>query len=387
MNKWILAIAAICIFSPNAFAHKLSDSFLIATAQDNHWQIQWDIAVRDLENVLGLDVNQDAQITRQEVEQKSPEITGYAFSRLQLQNEKSPCPFELKELTTTRRDADPYVSLLFDAGCSRSTQTTLSYHLFFDSDPTHTGLVQVLDGERTQTLVLSNDGREIVFSSAESNNIDNFRRFFREGVWHIWIGFDHILFLLTLLLPAVLIQSNRRWKPADSLAPAFIDTVKIVSAFTLAHSVTLVLASLDIVTFPSRIIESLIALSVLVTAINNIWPVLTVSRWQIALSFGLVHGFGFANVLQELPLPSGQLALSLLSFNIGVEAGQLAIVCLFFPLAWLMRHSFFYLRGIVFAGSFSAAAVALFWLSERLFDQSFSEGPIAILTQSPLYSG
>src|SRR5262249_57911702 len=117
-----------------------------------------------------------------------------------------------------------------------------------------------------------------------------------EGVWHIWTGYDHLLFLLSLLLPAVFIRSavaGWRWEPANNFRAAFLDVVKVVTAFTLAHSVTLSLAALGFVSPPSRWIESAIALSVVLAALNNIWPLVHAGRWVIALCFGLVHGFGF----------------------------------------------------------------------------------------------
>jgi hypothetical protein len=125
---------------------------------------------------------------------------------------------------------------------------------------------------------------------------------------------------------------------------------------------------MEYVTLPSRLVESTIALSIVITALNNLWPVLPLSGWAIAFVFGLVHGFGFANVLIDLGLTDVTLALSLLGFNVGVELGQMAIVLVFFPLAFLVRNTFFYERLVFRTGSLLIALVAGLWMYERVFN-------------------
>jgi len=197
-----------------------------------------------------------------------------------------------------------------------------------------------------------------------------FATYAEEGVFHIWSGFDHVLFLLSLLLPAVLVRRNGAWVACDSLRAATLDVVKVVTAFTVAHSITLTLAALAIVELPSRWVESAIALSVVLAALNNLHPIVANGRWVAAFGFGLLHGFGFAGALRGLGLPTGSLALSLAGFNLGVEAGQLAIVLVFLPLAFLSRSTWAYRRLALGGGSIVTAAVASTWLVERAFDTS-----------------
>ncbi len=159
-----------------------------------------------------------------------------------------------------------------------------------------------------------------------------------------------------------------KWRSLDELQPAINDTLKVITAFTIAHSITLTLAVLNIVALPPRLVESIIALSVLVTAINNLHPVFPASRWQLAFGFGLVHGFGFASILIDLGLPHDALINSLLGFNLGVEVGQLAIVILVFPIIALLRHTAFYQTWIFSGGSTVAAIIATVWIYERIFD-------------------
>jgi hypothetical protein len=166
----------------------------------------------------------------------------------------------------------------------------------------------------------------------------------------------------------VLLWRAAGWRPADSFGQAFIDVLRIVTAFTVAHSITLSLATLGLVAPPSRLVESAIALSVVLAALNNVWPLFHERRWMVAFCFGLIHGFGFASVLQDLGLPRESLVLALVGFNLGVEVGQLAIVAVFLPLAYAARRSAFYRRGVLVGGSLLIALVAGIWLAERVFN-------------------
>lgn len=149
---------------------------------------------------------------------------------------------------------------------------------------------------------------------------------------------------------------------------ALLDVVSVVTAFTAAHSITLTLAALQVVTPPSRLVESAIAVSVALAALNNIFPMVSERRWVLAFVFGLVHGFGFASVLVDLGLPRATLLTALVGFNLGVELGQLAIVSAFLPIAWQLRATWAYRRVAVVAGSTVVTLLALTWLVERALD-------------------
>ena len=223
-------------------------------------------------------------------------------------------------------------------------------------------------GQGTATRIMSPEQRSVVLPSDAGSWWSVLRTYIIEGVWHIWIGLDHILFLLCLLFPAVLLREKQEWEPVDRAWPAAKTVLKIVTVFTLAHSITLWLAVMDYVSLPSRLIESVIAFSIVVTAANNIYPVLRLRGWIIAFVFGLIHGFGFANVLLDLGLDGSALALSLLGFNVGVELGQLAIVLVFFPFAFWLRKTKFYQVGVVKVGSILIAIIAIIWMAERIFN-------------------
>ncbi|MEL7161880.1 MAG: HupE/UreJ family protein [Bacteroidota bacterium] len=198
------------------------------------------------------------------------------------------------------------------------------------------------------------------------------------GVWHIWIGLDHILFIVALIPPSVVRRKENetgpfgisKWRPVDKFKPAFLYIIKIVTFFTIAHSITLALAALELVNLPSRYVESLIAFSIGLAALHNIRPIFRGKEWVIAFVFGLFHGFGFASVLGEKGLGSDFLAWSLFGFNVGVEIGQLLIICMVFPVLFLLRKTKLYPLLILF-GSIFLIFVALYWTIERLFEVDF----------------
>lgn len=356
-----------------ASAHKPSDSYLGIRMDGTQLHGQWDIALRDLEYAIGLDADDNGEITWGELRAKHDAIAAYAMARLRVQSAGEDCPLAVTGHLVDDHTDGTYAVLKFGGTCTRASDALeLRYSLFFDIDAQHKGLLRLESihegATATLTGVFSADRPEQKFELRAHSALDQFIDFGREGIWHIWIGFDHVLFLLSLLLPAVLVLRQQSWQPASGFGGTFWDVVRVVTAFTVAHSITLSLAALEIITLPSRLVESVIALSVLLAALNNVWPVIAERRWLMAFVFGLIHGFGFASVLADLGLPRNALLIALVGFNLGVEAGQLAIVACFLPLAFLVRATSFYRRGIMTGGSLLIALVALVWMVERVFD-------------------
>jgi len=152
-----------------------------------------------------------------------------------------------------------------------------------------------------------------------------------------------------------------------SFRAALTDVLKIVTAFTVAHSITLSLSALEILRLPSRFVESGIAASVVLAAVNNLVRVLEEDRWTAAFALGLLHGFGFSATLMDLGLPRKNLVLTLFGFNLGVEIGQMCVVAAFLPLAFLARRTDAYRRVGLIAGSAVIAVIATIWFVERAF--------------------
>jgi len=353
------------------FAHKPSDSYLMLLVEGDHLTGQWDIALRDLDYAIGLDADGDGQITWGEVKAQREEITAYAMARLAVAADGVACPITVTGHLIDDHSDGAYAVLRFDADCPAVPQVlTIKYRLFFELDPQHRGLLRLKEQGRTHTAVFSpaHDTWQLEGHSVALGR--QFLEYFGTGVWHIWTGFDHILFLCALLLPAVLEYRHGRWHAVAAFHEAFFEVLGIVTAFTIAHSITLSLAVLGFITLPSRLIETTIAASVVIAALNNLYPLIDKRLWIVAFLFGLVHGLGFASVLTDLALPRPALAVSLVSVNLGVEAGQLAIVAAFLPLAYLARRSWLYPRLVLGAGSMSIAAVASVWLIERSLNVS-----------------
>jgi len=366
-SKTLLLLAF--LFATAAQAHKPSDSYLALSVDGAAPRGQWDIALRDLEYAIGLDADGNGEISWGELKTKRKDVEAYAGARLRILADGKPCVLTPADFLVDEHSDGAYAVLRFDTDCGARAPASveIAYSLFFDLDPTHRGLLRFERGGVTQTGVLSPERPALVLRAGEAAPLAQFLDYLREGVWHIWIGFDHVLFILSLLLPSVFIFRNKEWHAAERFRDTFWDVFKVVTSFTVAHSLTLSLAALSVISLPSRLVESTIALSVVLAALNNLKPVVAERRWAVAFAFGLIHGFGFASVLADLGLPQDTLLLALVGFNLGVEAGQLAIVGAFLPLAYLIRRSGFY-RKLVFAGGSAAIAlVAAVWLVERIF--------------------
>jgi len=365
-----VAVAVVLAASP-AEAHKPSDSYLKLHGGGENLSIAWDLAIKDLDFILGVDANQDGDITWGELKARRPAIESHALSRLSIAHEGQKCELDVTDLMVVKHSDGNYAVLMIDTNCPGDAEVLdIEYRLLFDIDPTHRGLVLYDNGLVTSTHVLSPSSPTLELRTDEATLWRTFVEYVKEGVWHIWIGFDHILFLISLLLPAVLVLADKKWQPVERFGPACRSVLKIVTVFTLAHSITLWLAVMEYVTLPSQMVEATIAFSIVVTALHNLFPVVRLPGWTIAFVFGLIHGFGFANVLLDLGLSSTALAVSLLAFNVGVELGQLAIVLVFFPIAYAIRGTEFYKWVVLRGGSALIAVIAVLWMIERIGNMS-----------------
>ncbi len=351
-----------------ALAHKASDSYLSLNVQGGQVSGQWDIALRDIDFAIGLDADGNGDITWGELRTQKAAVVSWALQTLTLTRGDA-CTLQATQMQVDSHTDGAYAVLQLKGQCpAASGDLTLNYRLLFDVDALHRGLVRLdLDGLTHATVMAPSTPRQS-FSPAEVSRLTQFGEFFVQGVWHIWIGFDHVLFLLSLLLPVVLVRAQHGWRGVDRLGQALHEVLWVVTSFTVAHSITLSLAALGVLQLPSRLVESAIAVSVVLAALNNIFPLVSRRRWLAAFGFGLIHGFGFASVLAELGLPQQTLVLSLVGFNLGVEIGQLAIVMVFLPLIFMLRHTLFYRRVMLFGGSMLIVGLALVWLVERVFD-------------------
>ncbi|HVK53672.1 MAG TPA: HupE/UreJ family protein [Burkholderiales bacterium] len=372
MTRRIIGLLLFLFAASMAQAHKPSDSYLSLQLDAARAVGQWDIALRDLDFAIGLDVDSNGDITWREVKAKHGDIAAYAMARLDFSGDGKPCQVKVTDHLIDNHTDGAYAVMRFVMECpDRPNELGVKYRLFFDLDPQHKGLLRLQYGNETRAAIFSPETAEQKFTLEGGGGWKQFRDYLTHGMEHIWLGYDHILFLISLLLPAVVFRTKGAWRPVDRFHEAFMDVVKVVTSFTIAHSITLTMAALGIASVPSRITESVIAISIVVAALNNVFPVIEGRRWAVAFGFGLLHGFGFASVLQDLGLPRDALVAALIGFNVGVEAGQLVIVAIFLPLAFWLRATSFYRKAVLAGGSTAIVFLAALWFTERAFDVKF----------------
>ncbi|MFO0744893.1 MAG: HupE/UreJ family protein [Myxococcota bacterium] len=354
-----------------AHAHQPSQGFVIVspldpTANGLSLRARWDLALRDVDRAVGLDADEDGKISGAELAAGRERILAWAKDG-QAFATSGACLLGLDLAGVTTRLDGPYVSLAWVGTCPPSADDHLEIRqsALFPDDPGHRVMLRLGDGSAVLRADAPSARLAII---AEPDAVATFGNYIGEGVLHIWGGIDHIFFLVALLLPAVLRWRRDlqppSWQVTERLKPALLEVLKVVTAFTLAHSITLVLSTLGVVRMPSVVTETAIALSVALAALNNLRPVID-ARWTVAFGLGLLHGFGFSSVLLELGLPDGARALALAGFNVGVELGQMTIVLAIVPLAFAFRHTRFYRLAILTAGSIVIAAIALYWSAAR----------------------
>jgi hypothetical protein len=362
----ICCMLILTLAAPLAQAHIASNGFLNLKVDGAKVSGAMELAIRDGELAVGLDHDSDGKVTWGELRSSQAALQSYVLGHLRLSGDAGQCRVGFSPVQVNERIDGSYLWLPFTADCGvRLKRLSIDYKILEAEDPSHRGLLALTANGAAQTAVLGGASAPRQFQLEHPSSWSAFSEYLRAGIWHIWSGIDHLLFLLSLLLPAVLLRRQNRWEAVPMAAPAFVNIVKVVTAFTLAHSMTLSLAAFDVIRLPSRLTESVIAASIIVAALNNVFPRVTEGRWRIAFVFGLLHGFGFASVLAEMGLPQGARLVSLVAFNLGVEAGQLAVVLAVMPLAYLLRSTAFYRRGVMPWGSSAIACLALVWLVQR----------------------
>jgi hypothetical protein len=363
-----LLLLLLLLAATPAAAHKQSDAFLRLAVDGAQVAVQWDIALVDLDLAVGLDGDGDGAITWGEVRARHAAIAAYALPRLSIAADGAACVAgPVTHLVNTRSDG-AHAVLRFTATCPAAPgRLAVGYRLLFEHDPQHRGLLAVATPAATHTRVLSPAEPHAAIDVGGAGGA-LFRGFFADGVEHILTGFDHLFFIAVLLLPAMLRRDRHAWAPVAGFREGLVGTVKVLSAFSAAHTVTVALAAMGIVTPPSRMIEAAIALTIGLSALDLVVPFLGPRRWVVAGAFGLIHGFGFAGALGPLELPPFELAVALFAFNLGVEAGQLLVALLVLPVAFVLRGWRPYGRVVLPAGAALAATVAGLWFVERAFD-------------------
>jgi hydrogenase/urease accessory protein HupE len=361
----LLAALALTAALPEARAHQSSTTYSTVEVSDSG-EVRYSLllSTRDLYEALSLE--KDREATEEEIRAGESRLFDYVLDRIDVMaNDKrcTPQPTGLELVTQAERR----VELLWTARCPTPRgRMVIDYRLFFDLDPRHMGMLLVAhEGKMIQRELTRELARfEWDLGAAPPPSMD-LLDYVGSGVEHIFTGYDHIAFVVALLLVAAIRRGQSTWEPRGTRAGA-VYVAKVVTAFTVAHSVTLIAAALDWLVLPSRLVESAIAASIIYVAVENV--ALPEPRWRglVACGFGLVHGMGFASLLRPLLPPSG-VVLPLLAFNVGVELGQLAIVALLLPAlcALAERDASRYRKVVVLGGSGVVGLLGLLWLLER----------------------
>src|SRR5687767_11561214 len=361
----VLALLLGAAASGGALAHANGSTYLRIDSSDaGAVTATWDIPAQDLQLPLELDANGDGVLTKDELNAREAALVRFTTGRLQVRRGSVDCELHAGHPTMREREAETFVSLPLRAVCAADGPLEASTSLFFGS-PGYSTLLDVQTPRHRFAAALSMNGATWTEPPVPSVLATSWR-FLGEGVWHVLIGYDHIAFLLLLLLPSVLRASSSGWAAAASGRPVIRDLLKIITTFTVAHSVTLGLAATGAVRVPTQPIEVAIAGSIVVAGLLNLFPAAARWRMPLALVFGLVHGFGFANALQGIDVSGFRLTPMLAGFNLGVEVAQLLIIAAALPILWLLSRSRSYARRVMPVLSVATALTGGVWLIGRL---------------------
>ncbi|MGH9339008.1 MAG: HupE/UreJ family protein [Acidobacteriota bacterium] len=337
------------VSSPVLLAHSTSTSYSLLNVHERKVDGRLIVAIEDLSFVKEIDSNSDLIISQAEAaahrrlifDRLSEHYTlssgGKTASPALVDLEISPQTYEL--ICDIRFDFEDKIQELL-IGCTLPAITNSG----------HVHLSRINHAGQSDQVIFDQGFTEhrIMVDRGLSGYLRQVRQFVFLGIEHIFTGWDHILFLVTVLL----------------IGSSLKELVKVVTSFTLAHSITLILAVLGVVSLSSRFVESFIAISIVYTAMENLLRTETAKRWMITSAFGLIHGFGFAGILRDLELPRQGLMLSLFSFNVGVEMGQLAIVLILFP-ALLYATRFRWQPKLISMLSFLILCIGFIWFFQR----------------------
>lgn len=354
-----LSLFIIVLFFGNAttsFAHSESMGYSAIYVKGNEINYELFLDQRDL--FVKFDTNKDNNLENEELTSQKEGIESLLQKDLQIDVDSEPLKMELLSMNLATKGSTKGV--VFQVRLTNDEvieQFSIHYNLGFEDAAFHKSMLSVHSGEFFYQDILDINRKEIQItfpqsemdSSAQPEMGSTLWKYFVLGIEHILTGYDHLIFLLSLVL----------------IASRFKDALTIVTAFTIAHSITLFLVASGRIHVISSWVEALIAVTICYVAVENMFVLKAKWRWVLTAIFGLIHGMGFAGALAETGLPKGNLIGTLLTFNLGVETGQLMVLCLLLPLLiWLRRFPWY--RKMMISTSCLIFVIALYWLIQRL---------------------
>jgi hypothetical protein len=340
-------VAAAAFAGRPARAHQINVAYADVKVREREVDVSLSVNLFELDLLLSLDRDRSGSVEPAEIAAARPRIAEYLSNRVSVSSAGAALPAETTEIRLGRA-ADGRATLEAEMrfrGGEPLADLAIQCEPLGDLGSDHRTLARIAREESVVEFVFENG---TVYRIRDAARSGHFLQFLKLGIVHIFTGADHVAFLLGLLLAG----------------GTLLEVLKIVTSFTLAHSLTLSLAALGAVSLPPRLIEAAIAASIVYVALENLLRRKLDRRWLVSLGFGLVHGFGFANVLAEMHLPRSGLVTSLFAFNGGVEIGQIAIVVAVLPLLAALRRRPAY-RPVVASASALILVMGLFWLSQR----------------------
>ena len=356
-SKFALWLLLLVLAGIPAYAHVAGVSSSEISVNGRVVAIEINALARDYEKAAGVRISEagSGSVNAVALAVMTPAVLSYVRSHAEVLSDDVPCePDEGKA-----RPADTHVTVTLVWTCPNSGALRYRLSLFQDVDPSAQHLASLKTESGKQEFALDKNTSELPLSGGGvPSTFQVAGHFLAAGVEHIFLGYDHIAFLI-----AIILWTSRLWP-----------VVKAVTAFTFAHSITLSLAALDVVRIPSAIIEPAIAASIIYVAVENFTTREAGKRWRETFVFGLLHGFGFASALEELGLPKAKLITALAAFNCGVEIGQILIVATAFGLLsavdrWQISGASGPVRNPAFVHAVSFAIVLLgsYWFVSRTF--------------------
>ena len=360
-----------------SYAHQTRNSYLNIRQVDGHLAVDLDFYVRDLGNLLQKPGKEsDPPPTADQLKSLQEPITEAIQKSLKLEIDEHVMPLAFTAQSVTVHNDGLYVRQQFVGPAIESSAkfVVIRYEFFTLNDRLGRAFLRLaLNGDEISSVIDQSNSAQR-FALGETKRISTIFLFSKEGAKHIWNGADHLLFLMTLLLPGVMLWKRRADLAMSDEVPSKVRVnrqaeffaLKVITAFTIAHSITLGLATFNLVSFPEKMIESLIAFSIMVSAVLNLQKKYQLNHWQLAFGFGLIHGLGFANGLKDLGLSSSYFLETLIAFNVGVEFGQLStVIVVTLPVVMLVRSEQTKQRIMVW-GSLAVLAISTMWLVQRL---------------------
>jgi len=372
LSLWLTQTLFLFCVAGSALAHQTGNSYLTVSEADGRLQLEIDFIVRDLGNLLQTpgQANEPPPAPDKLLSLQAP-ITTAIQKSLTIAVDEQAIPLEFLTQSVVLHNDGLYVRQRLSGSALPldAKFIVVRYEFFTQNDKLGRAFFKLVMRNDEISSVFDQTSSIQRFALGETKRWSTIGLFTKEGAKHIWEGADHLLFLLTLLLPGLMLtirlpDASGNLPARNRAAEKF--ALKVITAFTLAHSITLACSVFGWVSLPDKLIESLIALSIMVSALLNLQKRFHISHWKLAFLFGLIHGMGFANGLKELGLSSSYFLETLFAFNLGVELGQLsAVILVAVPVLLLARQAEAKQRVLKY-GSIAVLLTSMVWLAQRL---------------------